>query len=82
VLFPRLYDKFQGKTRREGARPALFLLFVFFYVFFCVVLRIFVFFYVLFALCRSLYCLCVYVYCTAATGWLPNCSKMYHIISY
>jgi len=25
-------------------------------------------------LCRSVYCLCVNVYCTAATGWLPNCS--------
>jgi hypothetical protein len=30
--------------------------------------------YVLFVLCRSLYCLCVYVYCTTATGWLPNCN--------
>jgi len=27
-----------------------------------------------FVLCRSVYCLCVYVYCTTATGWLPNCS--------
>jgi hypothetical protein len=25
-------------------------------------------------LCRSVYCLCVYVYCTTANGWLPNCS--------
>jgi len=25
-------------------------------------------------LCCSLYCLCVNVYCTTATGWLPNCS--------
>jgi len=33
-----------------------------------------VFFYVLFVLCRSVYCLCVYVYCTTATGWLPNWS--------
>ena len=40
----------------------------------CVVLCIFVLFYVLFVLCRSVYCLCLYVYCTAATGWLPNCS--------
>ena len=40
---------------------------------FCVVLCIFVF-YVLFVLWRSLYCLCVYVYWTTATGWLPNCS--------
>ena len=28
-----------------------------------------------------MYCLCVNVYCTAATGCLPNCSKIYHIIS-
>jgi hypothetical protein len=34
----------------------------------------FLLFYVLFVSCRSLYCLCVYVYCTTATGWLPNCS--------
>jgi len=34
----------------------------------------FVLFYVLFVLCRSLYCLRVYVYCTTATRWLPNCS--------
>ena len=40
---------------------------------FCV-LCIFVFFYVLIVLWRSLYCLCVYVYWTTATGWLPNCS--------
>ena len=26
------------------------------------------------SLCRSVYCLCVNVYCTAATGWQPNCS--------
>ena len=25
-------------------------------------------------LCCSVYCLCVNVYCTDATGWLPNCS--------
>jgi len=30
--------------------------------------------YELFVLCRFLYCLCVYVYHTTATGWLPNCS--------
>jgi len=23
---------------------------------------------------RFVYCLCVNVYCTTATGWLPNCS--------
>ena len=38
--------------------------------------RIFVLFYILFILCHSVYCVCVCVnvYCTAATGWLPNCS--------
>ena len=60
MLFPQLLGKCQGKTRKEGARPALFLIFVLLYV--------------LFILCRSLYCLCVYVYCTTATEWLPNCS--------
>jgi len=33
-----------------------------------------VLFYVSFVLCRSVYCLCVNVYCTTAIGWLPNCS--------
>ena len=36
--------------------------------------KIFVLFYVLFVLCRSLYCLCVNVYWTTATGRLPNYS--------
>ena len=37
-------------------------------------------------LCWSVYCLCVNVHCTAATGWQPNRSLTYiisyHIISY
>jgi len=36
--------------------------------------KLFVLFYVFFVLCRSVYCLWVNVYCTTATGWLPNCS--------
>jgi len=52
--------KCQGKTRKDGARPALFLSFMLFYV--------------LIVLWRSLYCLCVYVCWTTANGWLPNCS--------
>ena len=36
--------------------------------------KIFVLFCVLCVLCRSVFCLCVNVYCTTATGWLPNCS--------
>jgi hypothetical protein len=32
-------------------------------------------------LCCSIYCLCVNVYCTTATGCQPNCSQqIYHII--
>jgi hypothetical protein len=30
--------------------------------------------YCLFFFCRSVYCLCVNVYCTTATGCQPNCS--------
>ena len=45
--------------------------------------KIFVLFYVLFALRPSVYCLCVNVYCTTATRWLPNFSEqIYIIISY
>ena len=34
--------------------------------------KIVMLFYVLFVLYRSMYCLCVNVYCTAATGWQPQ----------
>ena len=55
------------KPPRYGAQPAL--------PNFCVLCIIcFVSFCVLFVLCRSVYCLCIYVYCTTATGWLPNYS--------
>jgi len=47
VLFPQLQDKCQGKTRKDGARPELFIVVVLLYVFF-------VLFYIF--LC-SLYCL-------------------------
>ena len=43
---------------------------------------IFMLFYILFVLCCSVYCLCVNVYYTPATGWLPNKHISYHIISY
>jgi len=75
VLFPQLYGKRQGKTRKDGARPALFLIFVLFYVF-CVVLCIvcFVSFSVLFV------CICVLNYCHwVATQLQLNIS--YHIFS-
>jgi hypothetical protein len=36
--------------------------------------KIFLLFCVLFVLRRSVFCLYVNVYCTTATGWLPNCS--------
>ena len=61
VFFPQLQGKCQGIARKDGALPALFQNF-------CVVL------YIVFFLCHAMYCLCVNVYCTAATGWLPNCS--------
>jgi len=54
VLFPQLYGKCQGKTRKDGARPALFLISVLFYVFF-------VLFYVF--LCCSMYSLFCVVLC-------------------
>ena len=40
--------------------------------------KIFVLFYVLSVVRRSVYCLCVNVYRTTATGWLPNCSQIYY----
>ena len=55
VLFPQLLGKCQGKTRKDGAWPALFLIFVLFYAFSCCFMY-FLLFYVLFVLCRSLYC--------------------------
>jgi len=36
--------------------------------------KIVVLLYVLFVLYGSMYCLCVNVYSTSATGWQPNCS--------
>jgi len=50
MLFPQLQGKCQGKTRKDGAQPALSLIIVLFYVFFWVVLCIFVLFYVLLVL--------------------------------
>jgi len=41
--------------------------------------KIFVLFYVLFVLCHSVYCLRVYLYCTTATGWLPNCGQQIYL---
>jgi hypothetical protein len=37
----------------------------------CSMYRLFVLFYIFFY--RSVYCLCVNVYCTTATGCQPNC---------
>jgi len=54
VLFPWLWGRCQGGTRKDGARPTLFLIYVFFYVFivlFCVFL------------CCSMYCLFCVVLC-------------------
>jgi len=80
VLFPQLYGKCQGKTRKNGARPALFLIFgcyVYFLccsMYFCVVLCIvcFVSFSVLFM------CMCVLNYCHRVATQLQL--NIYHII--
>ena len=69
-----------GTARTLEARPAVFQISCY-----CVVLSLFVMFccycvvpllFVLFCyyLCCSMYCLCINVYCTTATGCLPNCS--------
>jgi hypothetical protein len=85
VLFFFFLYKCQGKTRKDGARPALFLVVVLFYVFF-------VLFYVF--LCCYMYCLfcdvpcivCVYM-CTEQLppGGYPvavKCNILNHIISF
>ena len=71
VPFPQLYGKWRHVTRKDGARPVLFQNFC--------VLCIF--------LCRSVYCLCVDVYNTTATGWqsnwiLTNISCLWYCISH
>jgi len=62
--FPCFFLSFKAnasvKPRKDGAWHTVF-------QHFCVVLCMFV-------LCRPAYCLCVNVYYTTATGWLPNCS--------
>jgi hypothetical protein len=91
VLFPQLYGKCQGDARKDGARPALFLIFVllyvFFvllYVFFCVDLCIFCVVLCIF-LCWSMWCLfcdvpcivCVYTqYNTGNLCVLNNCHRV------
>jgi hypothetical protein len=60
------------KLAKSGHGPHSSKLFVLFSNF--VLCSNFVLFYVLFVLCRSVYCLCVDLYCTTATGWQPNCS--------
>jgi hypothetical protein len=42
VLFPQLLGKCQGDTRKDGARPALFLIFVLLYAFFVLLYVFFV----------------------------------------
>jgi hypothetical protein len=85
VLFPHLWGKYQGKTRKNGTRPALFLIVVLFYV--------------LFVLCFSMYCcvvLCIVCFVTFSVLFVWICvlsgshrvatqlqlNISYHIISY
>ena len=53
--------KCQGIPRKDRARSALFLISEFYCSIYC-----------LYRLCFSMYCLCVNVYWTTATGWQPN----------
>jgi hypothetical protein len=74
VLYPQLWGKCHGDTRKDGARPALFLIFMLLYVF-CVVLCIvcFMTFPVLFL------CICVLNNCHRVTTKL-QLNMSYHII--
>jgi hypothetical protein len=59
VLFPQLWGKCQGKTCVDGARPALFLIFVLFCVLFVLCICV--------LYCTVLYCTvlyCTVLYCT------------------
>jgi hypothetical protein len=67
VLFPHLYGKCEGITRKDGARPALPKLVLNFVVVMYVPILL------LLSMGRSLYSvcsLCVNVYCTTAVGCL------------
>jgi hypothetical protein len=71
VLFPQLQGKCQGIIRKDGARPAFPKSVIFYYV--CLILWLLCMFRSLY----SVYCLCVNVSCTAATGCQPNCGYIY-----
>ena len=59
-----------------------YIMYSYFYVCVFLLLRMFRSSYCV-SLCRSMYCLCVNVYCTTAIGCQPNCSyKIYYILPY
>ena len=66
VLFPQLYGKCQGKTRKDGARPPLF------QILFVLCIACFVLFYVLFV------CKCVLYYCHRVATQLQLTNISYH----
>ena len=68
VLFPQVWGKCQGKTRKEGARPALF---VFFYVLFVLCCSVY-------CLCV---CKCVF-YCCHRVATQLQLTNIWHIVSY
>ena len=57
-----------------------FVNYVFLFLCLCILIVMY-FMYILFSLCCSMYCLCVNVYCTTATGCQPNCSEQIHEMS-
>jgi hypothetical protein len=84
VLFPQLYGKCQGKTRKDGTRPTLFLvvvllcvLFVFLYVFLCSL-------YSLFCDIPCIVCvyMCTVLYCTVLYCTVLYCTVLYCTVLY
>ena len=73
--FPQLQGKCQGKTRKDGARPALFRISCYLCcsVVICFVLLLFVLFYVLFV------CKCVLYHCHRVLKQIQLTNTSYHV---
>jgi len=74
VLFPHFYGNCQGKTRKDGARPALFSA----SCYLCCSLVIHVFYVIRFVLC--MYCTvlhCTVLYCTVLYCTALHCTVLY-----
>jgi hypothetical protein len=81
VLFPQFYGKYQSKTRKDGARPAFFIIFVLFYVLFVLCRSVYCFVFVCVCVCVCV-CICVLYYFHRVATQLQLTNISYHIISY